>query len=569
MLLLQIRGITKSFGDKDVLLGADMDIAQGSRLALVGINGAGKSTLTHIITGSLSPDTGRLDWLRPTISVGYLDQTHNFSLGTLEAEAGREGRFLETASFLGLDRVARWDWEGERALSGGEKTKLALARIWAAAPDLLILDEPTNHMDFQGVKWLAGEIGKYPGTVLIISHDRWFLDQTVSGVWELSQGKTREFKGNYTSYRREKERLFREQLEQYILQEKSKAKLNEDIQQLTQWSQKAHRESTQGNQQLMGAKEYNRKKAKKRDKQVKSRLKMLEKIQLQGIDKPKEEQYLSFFFNDAAKRGRRVLEVSGLAKAYGRVKLFKDSSFALRHGERVAVLGANGCGKTTLLRILQGEEHPDSGQVWMSPSARVGYLSQDVTDMNPELTADQWLGFATKTEKSRARTVLAAMGFTPGMTARPLGTLSPGERTRLKLARLILQDNDCLILDEPTNHLDLQSREQLEQTLEQYSGTIILVSHDRYMLERLCDRLLVFEQKKITLVPWGFKQWQEQREERKQRPGIKERREQILLIETRMAWLLGQINRFTPEDPEYAPLDQEYLKLAQKKRELF
>jgi macrolide transport system ATP-binding/permease protein len=261
MLLLQIRGIAKSFGDKDVLLGVDMDVAQGSRLALVGINGVGKSTLSQIVAGRLTPDAGRLAWLRPTISVGYLDQTHNFSLRTLETEGESQGRFLETASLLGLDRVARWDWEGERTLSGGEKTKLALAKIWAAAPDMLILDEPTNHMD-------------------------------------------------------------------------------------------------------------------------------------------------------------------------------------------------------------------------------------------------------------------------------------------------------------------LQSREQLEQTLEQYSGTIILVSHDRYMLERLCERLLVFEDKKITLVPWGFQQWYQQREERKQRPGQKERREQILLIETRMAWLLGQINRFTPEDPEYAPLDQEYLKLAQIKREL-
>ncbi|HCX78449.1 MAG TPA: ABC transporter ATP-binding protein, partial [Firmicutes bacterium] len=296
-MLLRCIDIEKSFGDLSILKGVSLEIRRGEKIGLVGSNGAGKSTLANIIFGEMAADAGTILRYDQDIRVGYLRQAAAYSLNTLNAVlAERSESFLETASQMGLNQVARWDEERFQALSGGEKTKLALAQVWTSRPDLLILDEPTNHMDIHGVEWLAEEMKKYQGAALIISHDRWFLDQAVTRIYELEWGKAKEYPGNYSFYRQEKQRQFASQLHRYHTEQKEQRQIEADITRLKQWSAKAHREAGKTDEHL---KEYGRKKAKLRDQQIKSRIKMLERKKSEGTKRPREESRPQFEFEAA------------------------------------------------------------------------------------------------------------------------------------------------------------------------------------------------------------------------------------------------------------------------------
>ncbi|MCG8540773.1 MAG: ATP-binding cassette domain-containing protein [Clostridia bacterium] len=306
------------------------------------------------------------------------------------------------------------------------------------------------------------------------------------------------------------------------------------------------------------------------DKQVKSKLKRLEKIEIEGIEKPKEEERVNFIFKDAEKRGKRILEARDITKAYGERVLFRDSSFYISHGDKVGVFGPNGCGKTTLIKAIMGEEILDSGDLFVSPSAKISYLSQDVLDLDGEKTILNLLDVATKEERSMARTLLANMGFDKEMVKKPVKTLSLGERTRLKIAQLILGENNLLILDEPTNHLDIHSRERLEETLEAYNGTILLVSHDRYMMERICDKIIVFKDNEIQRIESGLREYLNKLDNGDSNNKVGDRgknnKEENLILENRIAYLLGELSRFSPKDPEYQKLDLEFKELIKRKR---
>ncbi len=565
MSLLRCIDLTKSYGDQAVLQGVSLEISPGEKIGLVGNNGAGKTTLANIIAGELEPDGGTVLRYDRTMRIGYLRQATSYTLKTFNElfinQRHSPEDFLEFTSQLGLARVTRWDEERFRGLSGGERTKLALAQVWASRPDLLILDEPTNHMDFHGAERLVEEMRTFPGATLIISHDRWFLDQVVKRLYELEGGRAREYAGNYSFYRAEKQRLLESQLQNYLDEQKEQRRIEQEIRRLKQWSAKGHREAGKNREFL---KEYGRKQAKKRDQQIKSRIKMLERMQTQGTARPLEESKPEFEFDPAGRRGRRLIEAKGLGKGYNGRILFGNSDFFILRGEKVGLVGPNGCGKTTLLRIILNQEEQDGGELWLSPSLRPGYLSQDVLDMDEEKNALEILGVVQKEEVTRARTLLANMGFDAAMVTKPVGKLSLGERTRIKLAGMILQENDLLILDEPTNHLDLHSREKLEETLLDYNGTLLIVSHDRYLLERVCDSLLVFEEQTIIKMNCRFDQYREA----EQRQQGQTAQEEKLVIETRMAWLIAELGKHTPGDPEYAELDREFRELAKKKREL-
>lgn len=573
MSLLRCTDIQKCFGDLEVLRKVNLEISAGEKIGLVGNNGEGKTTLANIISGDIEADGGAILRYSQKMRIGYLRQATSYTVNTLDELIGNCNSdtaedFLEVTSLMGLHQVTRWDDARFSGLSGGEKTKLALAHVWTTRPDLLILDEPTNHMDFQGAEWLVGEIKKFPGAALIISHDRWFLDQVVQRIYELERGESKEYPGNYSFYREEKARQFQSQLHHYQAEQKEQRQIEQEINRLKQWSAKAHREAGKvgkAAEMRMGVKEYGRKKAKKRDQQIKSRLKMLEKMQIEGTQRPLEESRPEFEFDASAKRGRRIIEAASLTKAYGEQLLFQDTSFFIQRGEKIGLIGPNGCGKTTLLRMILRQETPDSGQLWISPSLQPGYLSQDVTDMDTNKNALEILGVTQKQDVTRARTMLASMGFDAAMATKPVGKLSLGERTRIKLATMILQESDLLILDEPTNHLDLHSREKLEETLLEYSGTIIVVSHDRYLLEHVCDKLMVFQDKTIKKLESGFRSFREGEEGSNRR---KESKEDTLVIETRMAWVINELGKYTPGDPEYIDLDREFMDLAKKKREL-
>lgn len=575
-MLLRCIDIEKSFGDLSILKGVSLEIRRGEKIGLVGSNGAGKSTLANIIFGEMAADAGTILRYDQGIRIGYLRQAAAYSFNTLNAIlTDRPESFLETASQIGLNQVARWDEERFQALSGGEKTKLALAQVWTSRPDLLILDEPTNHMDIHGVEWLAEEMKKYQGAALIISHDRWFLDQVVTRIYELEWGKAIEYPGNYSFYRQEKQRQFASQLHRYQTEQKEQRQIEAEITRLKQWSAKGHREAGKVGKAAdmrAGVKEYGRKQVKKRDQQIKSRIKMLERKRSEGTERPREESRPQFEFEAAGKRGRRIIEATGLSKSYGQKMLFTNSDFFIQRGEKLGLIGPNGCGKTTLIRIILNQETQDSGELWLSPSLKPGCLSQDITDIDTGKNALEIMGVSQKDEVTQVRTMLANMGFDAAMLAKPAAKLSLGERTRLKLAAMIIQQNDLLILDEPTNHLDLHSREMLEETLLDYDGTIIIASHDRYLLERVCDKLLVFADGTITKLTYGFKDYNQKTEEANTGTGLKTKaetdKENLLVIETRMAWLVNELGKYTPADEQYAELDKEFQKLVQKKREL-
>lgn len=571
MSLLRCIDIFKSYGGLDVLRGVTLEIKPGEKIGLVGNNGEGKTTLANIIQGDMEADSGTILRYNRRMRVGYLRQATAYTLNSFNGiitdsrQSDLAEFFLETVSQMGLPRVNRWDDARFQGLSGGEKTKLALAHVWASQPDLLILDEPTNHMDFHGAEWLVEEITRFPGAALIISHDRWFLDQVVLRIYELDRGKAREYIGNYSYYREEKQLQFKSQMHRYRDEQKKQRRIEQEISRLKQWSAKGHREAGKVGKAAEMFKEYGRKQVKKRDKQVKSRIRMLEKIKTEGTARPREESKPEFEFDPAGRRGRRVLEARGLAKGYAGTLLFGNSDFFIRRGEKVGLIGPNGCGKTTLLRIILNQAKQDRGELWISPSLKPGYLSQDVLDMDENNNALEILGVVQKQEVTKARTMLASMGFDAAMVTKPVGELSLGERTRIKLATMILGENDILILDEPTNHLDLHSREQLEETLLDYNGTLLVASHDRYLLERVCDKLLVFENQTIGKRDCGFIQYSNGN---KLARAQKVAQEQKLVIEARMAWLIYELGKFTPHDPEYTRLDQEFQELVKNQKGL-
>lgn len=580
-LLLSCRGVKKDFGELSVLKDINLDIAIGERVGLVGKNGAGKTTLANIIFNNLERDGGDIIFYKKNIKIGYLWQSTFYTARTFNDiftnndNKHRIKDFLETSSHLGIEKVQEWDMERLKGLSGGEKTKLALANIFSVKPSLLILDEPTNHLDFQGINWLIEELKKYNGTIIIISHDRYFLDESVDRILEIEDGVINNYKGNYTFYRNEKKKRYENQLREYIVQEKYKLKISKEIQQIKSWSNKAHGQARKkaiesGNK--FGGKEHNRAKAKKMDSQIKSKIKRLEKLEIDGIKKPNIEKKINFVFNSTGKTGSKILEARSITKTYGDRVLFKDSSFYIKRGDRIGILGKNGCGKTTLVKTIIGEEAVDYGKLFVSPSAKISYLSQDVLDLDEEKNIlEAFDDLSTREKRSMTRTLLANMGFDEGIITKPIKFLSLGERTRIKVVQLILQENNVLILDEPTNHLDLHSREKLEETLEEYEGTLLIVSHDRYMMERICDKMLIFKNDKIQRIESGFKEcldkFYNKNSDDKDIDKVEKRmKEKQLVIQNRITYLLGELSKYNKEDPEYIKLDREYRELIEMKR---
>ncbi|MCA1029496.1 ABC-F type ribosomal protection protein [Bacillus timonensis] len=567
MTMMRIRGIQKSFAERTILQKVEFDIVEGDRIGLVGNNGAGKTTLANLIYGKETAGRGSIEYCKKSLRIGYLLQSTEYTVNDFLTviDVNNEDSLYEKTSLLGLDKVKEWDKDRIENLSGGEKLKLSLAKVWSTQPDVLILDEPTNHLDAKGMEWLIKELNEFSGAVIIISHDRYFLDQTVTQIIELEDGQSSVYRGNYTFYRQEKKKRRSAQLHQYEQQQKYKEQVEQQISTLDNWSSNAHKQSTKQGRDY-GLKEFHRSKAKKLDKQVKSKMKRLQnELEKNKVEKPKDEEKVHFHFEDSGKRGKRIVEAKTITKSFGDRVLFSNSSFYLKYGERFGVIGDNGCGKTTFIRALVGEEHLSSGVLWKSESLKIGYLSQDVSDLCEEKTALEVLGLTERNQISYARTILANIGLTEAKIKKPIKTLSLGERTRVKLVQMLLHDVDLLILDEPTNHLDLASRESLERTLEEFKGTILVVSHDIYFLEKMCDKLLVFENQVIKRVETGFKEFKE----KKENPQSMDKRkleEELLLLQNQINTLMGKICMVNKESSEFEQMDGELTELLQRKK---
>ncbi len=535
--LFKAQKISVVYGDYKLIKEVDLEIFEGEKIGVVGVNGCGKSTLLEIVAGHLTPSEGSCKWYKEA-SIAYMPQVSETSLK-------------------------------EAYLSGGERTKKRVQQALYQKHQVLILDEPTNHLDQHGIEWLIKEIQKEKGTVIVVSHDRYFLDQCVGRIIEIEDGNLKDYPGNYSWYRKEKRRQFESQLHAYKEQEKRKEKIACEMNRLKRWSQKAHQEAAikareTGNKK--GGREFNRAKAKKRDRQVKSKLKRLMKIEENGVVKPREEQSIAFEMNEIQKGNKRVIEAKQLQKYFGKRCLFEASNFYVLKGEKIGIYGPNGCGKSTLIKALLGEIQIE-GELFLSESVKMGYMSQEVTDLPGEIKVQDYLEVCTKEQIRQALEMFVQMGFKRESLFWKISCLSHGEQVKIKLLKMILGACNFLVLDEPTNHMDLHVRETLEQALESYQGTLILVTHDRYMMNKVCNRLLVFENHQIRRFEDGLAAYEDKKTQSK-KVSKKEEEKALLQIECELTYLIGQLSLLKQSDPRYKEMEQRYLQCLMKKKEL-
>lgn len=517
-------------------------VHKGDIIGIIGKNGAGKSTLLHLVHNSISPTKGHIKMLNTDTKITLVEQeAESF---TVKKQNLVEGKLLDKWQVPNHDFTY---------MSGGEKLKARLAKGFSHEADLLLLDEPTNHLDKQSMELLINEIKNYKGTIILVSHDRAFLDAVITKIWAIEKQKLYEHKGNYTSYIEERKQRRATQQREYDSQQKKIQRIEGQMKELTSWSQKAHVQSTK--QEF--PKEYYRTKAKRMDAQVKSKQKRLEKeLASKKVERVDEEYKVQFSIQSMKRMGKRVLEVKSLSKDFDGNKLFEKVNFTIQHGEKIAIVGPNGSGKTTLLNILLGREEAE-GEIWISPAANIGYLTQEVYDLPMDQSPEQLFYKETYEERGKVQNLMKHLGFTSTQWKEPIGNMSMGERVKCKLMVYILEEKEVLILDEPTNHLDLPSREQLEATLAEYNGTLIIVSHDRYFLEKTTMSTLVIGNGTIQ------RQWTEGIQEEND-----EKEEIRMRLETEKQEVLGKLSFMTPKDKEYAELDKRFLELTKRIKEL-
>ena len=535
-MILSCQGISKSFGEKVILEDASFHIEEREKAALIGNNGAGKTTLLRIIMNELHADSGQVVLMKDR-QIGYLAQYQDVQghrtvyeelLSTKQYIIDMEERMrsmeleMKHASGEELDRLmnsytrlthefelengyaykselmgvlnglgfAEEDFNKQVAtLSGGQKTRVALGKLLISKPDILLLDEPTNHLDMESIAWLETYLLNYPGAVFIVSHDRYFLDKVVTKVIEIEAGHVRMYSGNYSAYAEKKAQLRDAQYKAYLNQQR-------DIK---------HQEAV-----IVKLKSFNREKSIKR---AESREKMLNKIQ--RIEKPLEVQsQMRLSLEPRVVSGNDVLTVEELAKSFPQQKLFSNISFQIKRGERVALIGNNGTGKTTMLKILNGLLDADAGSFSLGAKVQIGYYDQEHHVLHAEKTIFQEISdtYPTLTE-TEIRNMLAAFLFTGDDVFKEISALSGGERGRVSLAKLMLSEANFLILDEPTNHLDIASKEILEEALNSYTGTVLYVSHDRYFINQTATRILDLTNQSVVNYIGDYDYYLEKKEE--------------------------------------------------------
>ncbi|MGG1519961.1 ribosomal protection-like ABC-F family protein [Paenibacillus oryzisoli] len=531
MLLINGQHIKKYHGAQLVLADVTFEIHEGERIGLVGRNGSGKSTLLRLVSKMEKPDEGLLT-VRKDTRIGYLAQiptewesgtvydvlAASFA-GLLECRAAMtelEQRMSDPLAINGLDqllgryaqlqerfereggyeldaridqvatglRIAREVYERSFAsLSGGEKTKIALASQLIGKPDVLLLDEPTNHLDLFGVEWLEEYLTHYEGACFIVSHDRYFLDRVVTKIVELEDGESSSYLTSYTGYMKEKEVRLLQQFADYQEQQKVIKKMKETIKQLMEWGRIG------GNDKFF-----------RRAASMQKALDRMEKLKRPVLD-PKAAE---FGLKVDDRSGKRVIVFDDVSKQYGDKVLLRKASGLLEYGEKVMLLGHNGSGKTTLLKMLLGEVQPDGGELDIGARVDIGYLAQQEYPEDQKKTVLAYFCEEAKLEEGEARSRLAAYLFYGADVFKPVSSLSGGEWTRLRLALLVLRKPNLLILDEPTNHMDIVSREALEEALEEFPGTVLAVTHDRYFINRLSQKIWELDQGRITVYLGSF-----------------------------------------------------------------
>lgn len=512
-MILACKSISKSFGTDQILNSVSFHVNEREKAAVIGINGAGKTTLFKIIMGELSPDEGEIIFAKGS-SVGYLAQHQGLSsensiydeiltvkkdiidkensIRQLEASMkNASGSELEQmlSSYTRLTHEFElnngYSYKSEvvgilkglgfleedfskpvTTLSGGQKTRVALGKLLLSKPDLILLDEPTNHLDMESIAWLETFLLNYPGSVVVIAHDRYFLDKVVTKVVELEQGKAVSYEGNYTAYA-EKKAMLRDAMLKHYLNQQKEIKHQEEV--------------------IAKLRSFNREKSIRR---AESREKMLDKVE--RLDKPVTyEPQMNITLEPHVVSGNDVLKVEGLSKSFGSLRLFSNLNFEIKRSERVAIIGNNGTGKTTLLKIINELLPADSGKVVLGSKVKIGYYDQEHQVLDSDKTLFEELSDAyPDMDNTSIRNILAAFLFTGDDVFKRIKDISGGEKGRVSLAKLMLSEANLLILDEPTNHLDITSKEILENAVNSYTGTVLYVSHDRYFINKTATRIM-------------------------------------------------------------------------------
>lgn len=542
MIACSAQQVGKSYGGNTVFENICFEIHERDRVGLTGRNGSGKTTLFKLLAGAEVPDTGKIHW-RKGCEIGYLAQIPDYPAGMkaidvlktaftyllemektmkkMEQQMANEnvpdqlnkliGEYGELQDQFALNNGYEMDSQIERIsngldissllnkdfsiLSGGEKTKVCLAHMLLKSPNLLLLDEPTNHLDIKAVEWLADFIKNYEGTVVLISHDRYFLDETASRILDLEDGEITLYQTNYSGFVKEKEERLMREFQQYEEQQKKIKKMKEAIKRLREWANQC----TPPNAGLH-----------KRASSMEKALHRMEKLDRPVLNRKKMNMDL-----EASERsGKDVVLMKEVSKSFGSKPLFQNVSMHIQFRDRTAIVGDNGSGKSTLVKMILGELEPDTGEIRRGSNLKVGYLSQHVfADADDQSVMDAFREGLAVTE-GEARHILAGFLFYGYTVFRKVSQLSGGEKMRLRLAQLMHRDINFLILDEPTNHLDIESREVLEEALEEFNGTILAVSHDRYFINRIFSKIYWIDQKELHYYEGNYDRARKKMEEK-------------------------------------------------------
>ncbi|MCB2361766.1 ribosomal protection-like ABC-F family protein [Clostridium estertheticum] len=539
MIEIELKEVEKYFGGNRILSNISFEVHRNERVGLIGKNGTGKTTIFKIIAGMENKDNGSIS-IRKNSTIGYLEQIPDYpkhfkvidvlkTAFRIQYEINKELKIIEVKmgilngnelecvlrKYGELNELyqAKGGYEIEEkmskvciglkfeeetldrefmTLSGGEKTIVMLGKILLENPEILLLDEPSNHLDVTSIEWLENYLKSYKGTVVIISHDRYFLDRVVTKIVEIEDGETSLYNGNYSYYVIEKQRRIFEEFEAYKDQQKKIKAMEKAIKRLREWA-------TQGDNE-------------KFFKRAESMQKRLDKVE--RVDKPIiNGAKIKLDFAKTDRSGTDVVRLKGICKKFEHKKVLEDLQLDVRNSESTALLGSNGSGKSTIIKIILGQVIPDKGQVKLGSNIKIGYLPQNITFHNEELTVLEAFRDGITVSEGEARGILAKFLFYGERVFKKVKNLSGGEKSRLKLCILIQNDINLLILDEPTNHLDIDSREMLEESLLIFAGTILFISHDRFFINKLAKRILEIEDKKIVSYDGDYEYYREKKNE--------------------------------------------------------
>lgn len=546
MYLLKAEKLSMEVGGRTLFENVSIKIKENERIALIGENGVGKTTLIRGILGFAPLNSGRISFKIEKDKIGYMVQESeqnvhlpvkdwivanhpNYQLKnkldyfSKQLQESTDPTLTENYNqllqrYLDVDGY-EWEMETERFLtqlgltpeiwkvpfsnlSGGQKTRAKLVKLMLANPKLIILDEPTNHLDIETVNWLENWLNQFKGSVLFISHEREFIDHVATSVYELTSSGTKKYTGGYSSYKEQKEIELKTIQNQYEKQEQERKKLIEMIQQYKQWYDKANAKASVRNP-------YAQKKAAKQANKFKIKERELGKFESNATEKPNEKPKISTQLVSAEFSGRNMIALHKVSKAFGDQQIIKDVSLQLQQGDRLAVIGPNGSGKTTFLRLMTGIIEPDSGVINHHPQLKIGQFFQELEQLNPENTILDEILELPDMKQSDARTILACFLFRRDDVFKKIKNISMGEKCRVAFVKLYFSNANLLVLDEPTNYFDIPSREIIEEALQQYPGTIVIVAHDPYLLRKIANQVMTIENGQIELFHGSYKEWEE------------------------------------------------------------